>query len=306
MAASSAGLATPTLPNVARLSTAAASPETQIFSDEVSLHCSHGIAVVTFTATHGHLSWGTMRQEHRWNPNFTKAFSEALDAVEHRQDVQALVVTNEGKYWSNGMDLKYLDTHSEDAVKEHVTNVNSLLIRLLTFPIPTIAAIRGHWCAVGGMMGLAFDYRVMSTDRGFFFIPGVDLGLVYAPVQVHLMKAKLPVDMQREVIIFNRKRWQASELMTRNVVEAAVPASEVMPRAMTLAQELRAKGKGPARSVLGKLKTMVYRQVVDSLELGGDMLLDGRTEGVDRAAPPSVTAGTGFESEIRAGARSKL
>ena len=41
----------------------------------------------------------------------------------------------------------------------------------MTFGMPTIAAISGHFCAAGGMMGLCFDYRIMSSDRGFFFIP---------------------------------------------------------------------------------------------------------------------------------------
>lgn len=64
------------------------------------------------------------------------------------------------------------------------------------------------------MMGLALDFRIMSKESGpsfvsavdarywakvflesvrfgpsgFFFIPGVDLGLVYAPMQMALMK----------------------------------------------------------------------------------------------------------------------
>ena len=52
-----------------------------------------------------------------------------------------------------------------------------LQVRLLRFPVPTICVANGHWCAAGGMLGLTFDFRVMSNDRGFFFIPGVDLGL---------------------------------------------------------------------------------------------------------------------------------
>jgi enoyl-CoA hydratase/carnithine racemase len=41
----------------------------------------------------------------------------------------------------------------------------------------TVAAINGHFCAAGAMLGLAFDMRVMRTDKGMFFVPAVDLGL---------------------------------------------------------------------------------------------------------------------------------
>merc|ERR1719277_2268849 len=113
-------------------------------------------------------------------------------------------------------------------MKEHSSNVNRLLARLCCFPLPTVAALSGHWCATGGMMGLALDYRVMSSDRGFFFIPGVDLGLVYAPVQVELMKAKLPLLMHRDVILFNTRRWAAADLVGQGVVETAVASHEVL------------------------------------------------------------------------------
>merc|ERR1719221_983586 len=119
------------------------------------------------------------------------------------------------------MDLKFLDAYNGSAAaREHGLRVNELLARVCCFPLPTVAALGGHWCAAGGMMGLAFDYRVMANDRGFFFIPGGDLGIVYAPLQTALMKAKLSVNMHREVILFNRKRWVGPELQEQGVVEA--------------------------------------------------------------------------------------
>ena len=55
-------------------------------------------------------------------------------------------------------------------------------------------------------MGLAFDYRIMTSERGYFFVPGVDLGIVYSPLQTELMMAKLPPGMHRDVIIMNSIR----------------------------------------------------------------------------------------------------
>ena len=40
------------------------------------------------------------------------------------------------------------------------------LRRVCCFPLPTVAAFKGHWCAAGGMMGLAFDFRVMASGSG--------------------------------------------------------------------------------------------------------------------------------------------
>ncbi|CAE7428478.1 ECI3 [Symbiodinium pilosum] len=222
----------------------------RVFGDEVSLIIRDGVAVMTLLAQPGTWSWGTAREEHRFNPVTVRAWADALDVVEADEAVNVLIVTNDGKYWSNGMDLRYLDKHADGAASLQ-QETNKLMARVCCFPRPTVAAFRGHWCAAGGMMGLAFDFRLMSRDAGFFFIPGVDLGLVYAPLQAELMKAKLPRSLHRDVILFNSRRWTAVELLAAGVVDEAVPRHDVLLRAQALAALLRPKGAGPARAALG-------------------------------------------------------
>lgn len=257
----------------------------QVFQDEVSLEMQDGIAIITLIGSEGSFAWGTKKEEHRWNPVTVAALGQALDVVEANNQASVVVVANVGKFWSNGFDLKWADAHDDVANADHSQRLNKLMARICCFPLPTVAAMTGHWCAAGGMMGLAFDYRVMSSDRGFFFIPGIDLGLVYAPLQIELMTAKLPKNMHREVILFNTKRWLAPDLVTAGVVEHAVPADEVLVKALELAASLKPKGQGPARQALGGIKRRVYKAVLDA-STGEGMGMKGRSKGVDRAAPP--------------------
>jgi len=272
-------------PGIVRAAASNSTP--QIFKDEVTLQFQDGVAVVTLKATSGESPWGTKREEHRWNPITVKALSEALDAVEAAGEsmASALVVANEGKFWSNGFDLKYASTHATEDFQEIL---NKIMTRVCCFPLPTVAALNGHWVAAGGMMGLAFDYRVMATDRGFFFIPGVDLGLIYAPLQIALMKSKLSAEMQREVIVFNSKRWNGEALAQKGVVERAVPSSDVLAKAIELAVSLKPKGSGNARKALGGIKKAVYKEVVEACAAGGGMNMSGTTKGVEYAPAPTA------------------
>lgn len=154
------------------------------FDDQVEMTVAEGVAVLTLSAVDGELPWGTKHAEHRWNPVLVGALHKALDAVEKNDECCCVVVGNAGKFWSNGMDLKFLDSATDEENAAHEKRTNELMVRVMTFGIPTVAAISGHFCAAGGMMGLCFDYRIMSSDRGFFFIPGIDIGLVYSPLQV--------------------------------------------------------------------------------------------------------------------------
>jgi enoyl-CoA hydratase/carnithine racemase len=270
----------------------------QVFGGLVEMTVADGVALLTMMDSGDGsrcFEWGTAVREHRWNPLLIGALGQALDAVEALPESSCgcVVVGNAGKFWSNGMDLQYLDsaTPAENAAHELATN--ALMARVLTFPIPSIAAISGHFCAAGAMMGLCFDYRIMSNDRGFFFIPGVDIGLVYSPLQTAVMMAKLPPRMHRDVIIYNSKRWVAAELVAEGLVESAYPAgAAVTEAALELAATLKPKGQGAARQAMGGIKRRVYRGVLEALEEGGAMDVGGRTAGVDRP-PPSAMQGPG-------------
>ncbi|CAK9031277.1 unnamed protein product [Durusdinium trenchii] len=182
------------------------------------------------------------------------------------------------------MDLRYLDSCSGKASQQLQKDTNELMARICCFPLPTVAAFRGHWCAAGAMMGLAFDYRVMSSDVGFFFIPGVDLGLIYAPMQTALMKAKLPQSLHRDVILFNSRRWTAKDLLAAGAIDAAEPLQAVLHKALQLATALRSKGQGPPRKALQGLKQGLYHEVLEALSAGA-MSFPGRVSGVEKAAP---------------------
>eukprot|EP01065_Artemidia_motanka_P049221 TRINITY_DN8092_c4_g1_i1.p1 TRINITY_DN8092_c4_g1~~TRINITY_DN8092_c4_g1_i1.p1 ORF type:complete len:279 (+),score=66.00 TRINITY_DN8092_c4_g1_i1:62-838(+) len=242
-----------------------------------------GVAVVTMAPTSGKFKWGTPKAEHRWNPYSVQGMHAALDRLEHDQNVRCLVVAANGKFWSNGMDLNWLDQATPAEGAECNKQLNALMARVLCFPVPTVAALSGHWCAAGGMMGLCFDYRVMSSKKGYFFIPGVDLGIVYSPFQTALMKAKLPFHMHRDVIVLNLRRWNAVDLLREHVVDEA--CEDVHAASLAAARRLSAKGGGPARKALQRIKRRVYADVVAALDYIPEMEYAGRVKGSAYAAP---------------------
>lgn len=258
-----------------------------------SLRVDDGVAVITLLGEEGAHPWGTPIAEHRLNPVLVTALLAALDEAEGDSDVRSVVVCAEGRFWSNGFDLAWADSREPDEVAAFTRELNALMLRILTFPLPTVAALNGHWCAAGGMLGLAFDYRVMNAQRGYFFVPAVDLGVVYSAFQIELMKAKLPAAMHRDVMIYNAKRWRATDLVAQQVVHAAEPsAEEVLTRALALARSWKAKGQEPARQAMGPIKRLVYKQVVMALQEdqgqngGAYMSFTGRSRSHNYAPPP--------------------
>ena len=164
------------------------------------------------------------------------------------------------------------------------------MARIVAFPLPTVAAIKGHFTAAGGMLGLSFDVRVMSSDRGYFFVPAIDLGLVYSPGMTSLMMNKTPFSMHRDMIQF-AKRFSAADLLSAHVVEKAVPGVEVFDMAWSLAVGLKAKGKNARyRDTMHKIKLNMYADTVRLLtdkDAFQGMGFENKEKGVETAGQPA-------------------
>lgn len=59
------------------------------------------------------------------------------------EDATALVTMGEGKFYSLGLDLAALRGFSAIETQQFSDDLQNLLLRLLTFPLVTVAAING-------------------------------------------------------------------------------------------------------------------------------------------------------------------
>ena len=115
---------------------------------------------------------------------------------------------------------------------------------------------------------LCCDFRIMNKDKGFVFVPGIDLGLVYSPGMSSLMAAKLPQQMHVDFIVYGQ-RYTAKTLEPHGVVEAA-PADEVLMKASHRAHALKGKTKHPA--TMARIKQTLYHQTIAALEHHPDLM----------------------------------
>jgi enoyl-CoA hydratase/carnithine racemase len=196
--------------------------------------------------------------ENRFNEVFLDGLEACLTEVEAAAPC-ALVTTADGKIWSNGLDLEWLAGEGEAAM-DFVARVHRLLARVLEIGVPTVAAIQGHAFAAGAMLALAHDERVMRSDRGFFCLPEVDIGIPFTPGMNSLIAARLSSRTAHEAMTTGR-RYGGAEAAEAGIVDAAVAEQEVLARAVERASALA--GKDP--TTLGTIKRRLYSATLDAL-----------------------------------------
>jgi enoyl-CoA hydratase/carnithine racemase len=177
----------------------------------------------------------------------------ALDEVEADGDVTMLVTTGRGKHYSNGYDLPYLGSLAQDEATAFLRRSVEVLARLLTFPVPTAAAINGHAFGIGAMLALAHDRRAMRADRGWFCLPEIDLGLRFLPFQMRLVTSRLPVATAREAIMSGR-RYTATEAAEAGIVHAVAPEDGLVEAAVALAEPWAGRDRAVVKALKGDLE----------------------------------------------------
>lgn len=195
--------------------------------------------------------------ENRFSPDWLDAVNAALDEVE--KDAQALVTTGVGKFYTNGLDLDWLMANGE-RTQWYVNRVQQLFGRVLTLPVPTVAAVNGHAFGAGSMLAVAHDYRVMRDDRGYFCFPEVDIRIPFTAGMAALIQAKL-LPQTAVTAMTTGHRYGGQEALAAALVDDVAAEAEVVNAAVAKVQPLLGKDPG----TLGAIKSTMYTNVLAAL-----------------------------------------
>jgi enoyl-CoA hydratase len=92
------------------------------------------------------------------NWTFFEEMGRSLDQTEN-DGAKVLVITGRPGFFSGGLDLRLLPTLSASEMGELATTFARTMLRVFSFPVPTIAVATGHAIAGGAMLTFACDRR---------------------------------------------------------------------------------------------------------------------------------------------------
>ncbi|TEB34690.1 ClpP/crotonase [Coprinellus micaceus] len=221
-------------------------------------------------------------QDNRLTTEFiTTGIMPALDEVERRWRVQwgqaqqqkkkelgngALIITgrrDQDKFFSNGLDF-------EKAIKDlnfFPVTFDPMLTRILTFPIPVIAAINGHAFAGGLMLSLACDYRVMTdgTKRNAWVCMNeVHFGAHWPHSFAALLRGKFGDHRLQRKIALEGHRFTPQEALQDGILDAIVDGKT--PEIITTAEKIADRvSVNAATGVWGLIKHDLYRDTLEQM-----------------------------------------
>ena len=199
--------------------------------------------------------------ENRFSPDWLEAVNTHLDTV--AAQAQGLVTTGLGKFYSNGLDLDWLGANT-DRGEWYVGTVQKLFARILTFGLPTLAAVNGHAFGAGAMLAVAHDYRIMRSDRGYYCFPEVDIRIPFTPGMAALIQAKL-TPQTAVTAMTTGHRYGGVEAKAAALVDDTATEADLIDAAVTRIAAIAGKDPG----TLGAIKNTMYANAVTALATTG-------------------------------------
>lgn len=209
------------------------------------------------------------------NLDFANILNAMLDEIIADKAVTALIITsNDEKNFSQGIDVEWILDKAQKKeyppVIDFIRGMDIVFKKLVSYPVPVIAAINGHAFGNGSIMSCACDFRFMRSDKGFFCFPEVNLGIPFRPGMNAFIKKAVPMYKLTEMQLTGN-RYTAKEMEAHHVIlKACEDQAGLMAQALAFAKTLKKK-----RGIFGELKKRLHKDIIETLEAPDDLASGG-------------------------------
>jgi len=207
--------------------------------------------------------------EEEWRESLRVAKTKGKSALPD-EGKGALVIIgkrDQTKFFSNGIDFAGA---LQDPAAFFIGGYNMMMKRLLTFPVPTVAAINGHCFAGGMMLALCCDYRVMTDGEkrnAWMCMNEIHFGSPWPPSFTSTLRVKVGDANLHRRIALEGHRFTPNEALAAGLVDHIVPgdsAEAVLRKAREVAESVDSLAKGAA---WGLIKADLYRDAIGTFGL---------------------------------------
>lgn len=179
-------------------------------------------------------------------PEKRNAFNEALvnelkhafSAAESDKNVKVVVLGGNGKAFSAGADLEYLQSLQVNTYQENLadsTNLKDLYQHIYTFKKVVIGMVEGHAIAGGAGLATVCDFT-FSVPEALFGYTEVKIGFIPAIVMVFLLR-KINESKAKELLLTG-KLIPATEAKEMGIINALFTAEEIQEKTHSFAMEI--------------------------------------------------------------------
>jgi enoyl-CoA hydratase len=175
------------------------------------------------------------------NTEVVQELELALRALEQDPEVKVVVITGAGeKAFVAGGDIKEMAGLDPAAAQAFASRGQQMIQYMETMKKPVIAAVNGYALGGGLELALACDF-IYAADKARLGLPEVTLGVMPGFGGTQNLARLIGPNRAKE-LIFSGKQLTAEQAREWGIVNVVIPAEELMPRVLEIAQKIAHNG----------------------------------------------------------------
>jgi len=234
---------------------------------------------ITYTVTNrvAYISLNRPEKRNAFNASLVAELKQAFSAAANDVVVKVIVLRANGKVFSAGADLSYLQTLQNNSYEENVADSKDLMglfVQIYEHPKVVIAQVEGHAIAGGCGLSTVCDI-VFSVPKAKFGYTEVKIGFIPAIVMVFLLR-KIG-ETHAKHLLLSGSLIDAVQAQTWGlvnfVVEPNLIAEAVTKYAQKLCMQTSAQSLRMTKHMIGKVQSM---PLLEALNYAAEMNAQAR------------------------------
>ena len=169
------------------------------------------------------------------NWKYFEEMGKALDQAEN-DGAKVLVITGRPRYFSGGLDLKQLSILAANEFEGFVTTFARTMLRVFSFPIPTIAVSTGHAIAGGAMLTFACDRRFAIDGPYRIQMNETAIGITLPHWMFLIAKSAIPSRWINQALL-HAKAYNPNEAMECGILDGIAQDADSLAALVKSASE---------------------------------------------------------------------
>ncbi|WP_338451426.1 enoyl-CoA hydratase [Niallia oryzisoli] len=203
-----------------------------------------------------------------------KELSSVLDQIEKSDEIRAVIIHGEGRFFSAGADIKeFTSIESTEQFAQYGKYGQALFERIETFCKPIIACIHGAALGGGLELAMACHFRIAAEDAKLG-LPELQLGLIPGFAGTQRLPRYVGAARAAEML-YTSQAITGKEAVQYGLVNHAFPEKELLNKTEEMAKLIAKKSPASIKAVITLLnaaKTKEYYAGVEKeAELFGEV-----------------------------------
>ena len=153
--------------------------------------------------------------------------------VNETDALKGIILTGEGRFFSSGFSLPmFMEFQTPQEVISFFTEQEAILLDFFTCKKPVVCAMNGHSAAMGIILAMAADYRIVKNHPKIKLgMSEIKIGLGLSIAQSAIMRFGLDSDKRFRNVMYFGEMVDVTKALEMEIVDEVVEDENLIPRA---------------------------------------------------------------------------